>query len=57
MDRPTTEPPAAEQPGALTDEELQDVAAGADWGFAPYGWRDDWRRDDWLGWGDSSRLS
>ncbi len=34
MDRPTTEPPAAEQaaaeqPATLTDEELQDVAAGA----------------------------
>ena len=58
MDRPTTEPPAAEQAATLTDDELQDVAAGADWefnanGFDPY---HRWR-DDWLGWGDSWRHS
>ena len=29
MDSPTTEQPAAEQPAALSDEELQEVAAGA----------------------------
>ena len=29
MDRPATEPPAAEPSATLTDEELQDVAAGA----------------------------
>ncbi len=52
MDRPTTEPPAAEQPGALTDDELQDVAAGADWEFYPNGFAShrprssDWWRDD-----------
>ena len=61
MDRPTTGPPtagqaAAEQPGALTDEELQDVAAGADWEFNPNGFAPrHWRHDDWLGWGESGR--
>ena len=29
MDRPTTEQPSAEQAATLTDEELQEVAAGA----------------------------
>ena len=58
MDRPTTEPPAAEPPGALTDDELQDVAAGADWEFNPNGFASRrWRDDDWLGWGDSWRHS
>ena len=31
MDRPTTEQPAAGQSATLADEELQEVAAGADW--------------------------
>ena len=52
MDRPTTEQTAAEPPATLADEELQDVAAGADWefshnGFAPRRGRSrDWWRDD-----------
>ena len=57
MGRPTTEPPAAGPPATLTDDELQDVAAGADWEvFDPYHrWRYPRWGDDWLGWGDSSR--
>ena len=56
MDRPTTEQPATEQPATLSDEELQEVAAGAGWqidygaslsGFASHRPRSsDWWRDD-----------
>ena len=58
MDRPATKRPAAEQavaeqPATLTDDELQDVAAGADWDL--YRWHHYWHDDDWLGWGDSHR--
>ena len=50
--QPTTDQPAAEQPATLSDEELQEVAAGADWqashhGFASHRPRSsDWWRDD-----------
>ena len=53
MERPTTKQPTTEQPATLSDEELQKVAAGADWqlsgpnGFAPRRPRSsDWWRDD-----------
>ena len=51
-EQPAAEPSAAEQPATLADEELREVAAGADWQShnEPYRWR-----DDWLGWGDSHR--
>ena len=54
--QPTTEQPAAEQPATLSDEELQDVAAGAasqiDYGASLSGFAShrprssDWWRDD-----------
>ena len=56
MDRPTIEQPAAEQPATLSDEELQEVAAGAasqiDYGASLSGFAShrprssDWWRDD-----------
>ena len=56
MDRPTTEQPTAGQSATLADEELQEVAAGADWqldygaslhGVSPRRTRSsDWWRDD-----------
>ena len=51
MDSPTTEQPAAEQPATLSDEELQEVAAGAGWethnnGFETYSPYNRWWGED-----------
>ena len=54
-EQPAAEPSAAEQPATLADEELREVAAGADWQYNPNVFDPYRRYDDWLGWGDSHR--
>ena len=54
-EQPAVEPSAAEQPATLADEELQEVAAGAESEWSLYRWHHHWHDDDWLGWGDSHR--
>ena len=53
MGSPTTEQPATgDQPATLTDEDLQEVAAGTDWQIVSGPLRPRRRSSDW--WVDSS---